>query len=118
MRSQGTGGIYSASYRFIQVQAIAGPTKKHGRRPPCHTCRTVHGWRNACDGVILVCNLARPPPAILPKDPAVKPIGSLGLAAVLFVQFAALRAAEPGSSSNQPAIREEKDVVYLAAERL
>lgn len=46
-----------------------------------------------------------------------KPIRSLGVAAVLFVQFATLRAAEPGSSPDQPAVRVEKDVVYLAAER-
>ena len=38
-----------------------------------------------------------------------KPIRSLGVAAVLFVQFATLRAAEPGSSPDQPAVRVEKD---------
>jgi acetyl esterase/lipase len=46
-----------------------------------------------------------------------KPIRSLGVAAVLFAQLATLRAAEPGSGPDQPAIRVEKDVVYLAAER-
>ena len=46
-----------------------------------------------------------------------KSIRSLAVAAVLFVQFATLRAAEPGSSPDQPAIRVEKDVAYLAAER-
>ena len=46
-----------------------------------------------------------------------KPIRTLGVAAALFVQLATLRAAEPGSGSDRPAIRVEKDVVYLAPER-
>jgi len=46
-----------------------------------------------------------------------KPIRCLGVAAVLFVQLATARAAEPGSSPNQPAVRVEKDVTYLDAER-
>lgn len=46
-----------------------------------------------------------------------KSIKILGVAAALFVQLATLRAAEPGSGSERPAFRVEKDVVYLAPER-
>lgn len=46
-----------------------------------------------------------------------KPIRVLGIAAVFFVQLATAWAADPGSSPDQGAVRVEKDVAYLDAER-